>query len=366
MTHQDSTKDIEDQIELLDLMLEDSKHFPEIYQPTNYWSFYQNHIINHIRAEGLKTFRSSENEYLSTFGARDLHPIKAPITSLIALSRSEEEAKQYIEYLALAAKYPDVDLFPFDISLNDLNETAFRLTVAHGIICGAKPLSEITASLAGHPEYFFSVNGKSYTYAFLSAYWRYCFCCQYINFDDIDVIVELGMGTGKQAEVVKKLHPHITYYLIDLPPQAYLTGQFLKAIFGDVVMDYNVYRNQPMISSKPGSINILCNWQMESLKIDQKTLFWNAASFGEMEPHIVDHYLNIASRWSNYIYLHQCMKGKEQGKKGEGGVLKQTRFEDYHNFLQESYHLVSRASAYGALKKLSDSGGYEDTLFKKT
>lgn len=357
------SEQIKDDIALLELMIEDARHIPEVYQPTNYWSYYQQNIIDHIRDKGLQNIRSSDNEFLSSFGARDLHPIKAPVTSIASLSESEQTIKKFLEYLILTADHPEVPLLPYDLSLNDLSETAFRFSDTYGRVCGGKPLTDIGASLAGGPEYYFYINDKPYTYSFLCHYWRYCFCAKFIDFNEVDTIVELGMGTGKQAEVIKKLHPHITYYLLDLPPQAYLTTQFLKAIFGDLVNDYSVHRQNDSIVAEEGSINVLCNWQIDSLKINSKTLFWNAASFGEMEPNVVKNYLDIASKWSTYIYLHQCMRGKEKGNEGEGGVLEQTTFEHYQNSLAASYTLLSKELAYNPLKRIDDSGGYEEVLF---
>lgn len=354
---------VEDQPELLELMLADGQEAHLMYQPTNYWSFYQGAIIDSLKSEGLAAFRSSACVYLNAFGASDLHPIKELVSIIKGISATDEEARTYIAYLALIANNSNIPLLPYGLSLDDLNETAYRMAETHGILSRAHPLAELSASLAGKPEYYFTVNGKNYTNTFLHYYFRYCFCCRSIDFESVDTIVELGMGAGKQAELLAKIYPRITFYLLDLPPQAYLTGQFLRAIFGNRVKDYRTFRKKESICGEEGSINILCNWQIEALAPKGRVLFWNAASFQEMEPHVVDNYLSIASEWSEQFYLHQCMGGKESGERGKGGVLTPTVFDDYNTILSKRHQFLIREPAYGPLKRLSDSGGYEDALW---
>lgn len=354
---------IADNSELFDCMLRDGENAPPLYKATNYWDYYQDAIIQAIKNEGLSSFRSSKCDYFSAFGASDLHPIKAPVGAIKGLFPKEEEAKKYIGYLSLVAKNPDSELLPCDLSLNDLLMTAYRMADASGALSGALPLSRTSSSLIGNPEYSFAVEGRNYTLSTLNYYLRYCFCCRSIDFGSIDTIVELGMGSGKQAELVAKLYPSITYYLLDLPPQAYLAGQYLRAIFGERVNDYGHFRGVENIEAEEGTLNILCNWQIGAVRPKGNVLFWNAASFQEMEPHVVEHYLSIAAKWSERLYLHQAMRGKESGEKGKGGVITKTTFEEYETFLTDSHSLLAREKAYAPLKELRDSGGYEETMW---
>jgi len=47
----------------------------------------------------------------------------------------------------------------------------------------------------------------------------------------------------------------------------------------------------------PGRVHLLGNWQMPTLREFQFDLFWNAASFGEMEPDVVENYLSNRHGW---------------------------------------------------------------------
>jgi putative sugar O-methyltransferase len=338
--------DVEDQLYLLEQMVQDAEHAPEVYQPTNDHFFSQESLIRYFKDVGLKGFRSSGNEYLGAIGARDLHPIKAPINSVKALSPTDTEADKYLECLVLCEKYPEVSLLPFDVSLNDLCETAYRFTEMYGFCCNAKAIGGIEASLNGKPEHSFLIEGTPYTYEFLCHYCRYCFCCRFMDFDLVDTIVELGGGNGKQIEIIKKLHPHITYYVLDFPAQAYLTGQYLTSIFGETVIDYSQNRHQQEIVGKKGSVNILCNWQIESIKPNSNTFFWSVARDGDMGPAAVSNYLSYASKWSDTIYLHQSMAGKNQ----EDGMEK-LPMEYFHDQLKDRYQLFFRAPMINPLKR---------------
>ncbi|MBE8214693.1 putative sugar O-methyltransferase, partial [Leptospira borgpetersenii serovar Ballum] len=79
----------------------------------------------------------------------------------------------------------------------------------------AKPLSSFSASLIGNPEDAFIVSGKNYTLAILYYYLRYLFCQKNLNLSKVKVIAELGCGSGKQIEVLKKLYPDIIFLLFD-------------------------------------------------------------------------------------------------------------------------------------------------------
>ena len=79
---------------------------------------------------------------------------------------------------------------------------------------------DLHLSMIGNPEDRFNVEDRSWSYTMLNFYMRYAWACQFIDFDSIDSVVELGSGSGKQAEVWANLHPHLTLFLFDIPPQS--------------------------------------------------------------------------------------------------------------------------------------------------
>ncbi len=74
MDHVLSPLQVHDDLELLNLMLEDSRLAPEMYLPTNYWNDYVKVFLKDLKRYGLKDFRRRENSILSTFGGTDIKP----------------------------------------------------------------------------------------------------------------------------------------------------------------------------------------------------------------------------------------------------------------------------------------------------
>ena len=72
-----------------------------------------------------------------------------------------------------------------------------------------------------------------------------------------------------------------------------------------------------------GKIFICGNWNFPILENVQIDLFWNSASFQEMEPDIVANYLEYINAQANAVFLRADMKGspnKVAKKKGDMGV----------------------------------------------
>jgi putative sugar O-methyltransferase len=214
----------------------------------------------------------------------------------------------------------------------------YEFAKCYGELNGAKSIENFDGSLSGNPENYFYVNGHLYTSSLLDYYIRYAYCCKFLNFDSIDSLLEIGTGSGKQVEIIKKLHPNITFYVLDIPPQLYLSEQYLSKIFPDSVISYKKTRKMTKIpNEREGKIFILGNWkisQIENLKYD---LFWNAVSFQEMEPDVVLNYLQFVNRQTRkYVFLYENLKGKEVASvKGNHGVLNQTNLDHYKNGLKD-------------------------------
>jgi len=172
----------------------------------------------------------------------------------------------------------------------------------------------------------------SYTTPFERFMLPYDYCHKHIDFTQINTLVELGSGCGRQVEIIKKRHPNICFLLFDMPPALYVCEQYLKSIFPDVV-SYRETRDMTTMPRKKG-IYIFGNWKFPIIKnID---LFWNAASFQEMEPGVVANYLKYVNKEAKNVFLQERMEGKELAiKKGKCGVLKKTTIEDYKRGLPD-------------------------------
>ncbi|MBN2190530.1 MAG: putative sugar O-methyltransferase [Candidatus Aureabacteria bacterium] len=348
-------------------MLEDTAHSPDIYKPTNYWAVYEKKFLPELRKLGLRDFRSRRDSVLSSFGATDLAPAFGRIDvckSGIFNNRFTEKIPFWTKFLTLQNHLlngilPVSSLF----RLEELEELLCDFARLYGEKAGARPLDAFEASLAGNPEHVIKKGGRAYTLPILTCYLRYAYCCNHINFDDIEILVELGGGSGKQAEVIKKLHPEICLLLFDITPQLYVCEQYLRQVFPGDVVSYRDTRNMVSVpEERKGKIFIFGNWKfpiLEKIKID---LFWNSAGFQEMEPEVTANYLGYVNRQSRSVFLREAMKGKELArKKGDHGVLKKTTLEDYKRGLT-NFRLVDMSPSLWPVGKRSV---YSDSFWKR-
>ncbi|MBM3947893.1 MAG: putative sugar O-methyltransferase [SAR202 cluster bacterium] len=232
----------------------------------------------------------------------------------------------------------------------------------YGQQSGAAGLENLDCSLAGNPEHPISVDGRHYTWSMLNYYINYAYCCRHVKFERIQTVVELGSGAGRQAEVLKKLHPELTLYLFDLAPSLYICYQYLSTVFSDAVASYQETRGLTTLPNPDGRIYILGNWQYPLLT-RPFDFFWNANSFQEMEPDVVRHYLSFVNKQASMAYLRERMEGKELAAgPGQHGVLKKTTLEDYRAGLPE-FKLLDMSPAPYALRPPS---GYHNSIWERS
>ena len=67
---------VTDDLELLELMLEDTKAAPDIYKPTNLWTNYEKMFLPDIKKSGLHDFRRRRESLSPKNGAADwIYPL---------------------------------------------------------------------------------------------------------------------------------------------------------------------------------------------------------------------------------------------------------------------------------------------------
>lgn len=327
---------------LLDLMLADSKGAPACYQATNYWRFMERQLLPELRTMNLVDFRRRRKSVLASFGATDLE-IAPPYLDLLGFrvlnNRLTIRIPGYARWMEQAGMALSRFL-PFAggprISAENLEKIAVDRAEQYAAKWGAKPLLSIGDSLVGNPGWSFEYGDKSYTLSFINKFMHYAYCCQFLNFSEISTVAELGPGLGTQAEVLKKLFPHLTIYLFDIPPQLYVCEQYLRKVFPGQVVGYRETRGLDALPTADGNIHIVGNWKFPLLKDAKIDLFWNTASFQEMEPDVVAEYLRLVNDSAKAVYLSGVLKGKFVAKgPGFPGVLRQTVLQDYEKGLPD-------------------------------
>jgi putative sugar O-methyltransferase len=347
---------IADDGHLLQIMKDEHSRQESIYQTSNYWSNYADRLYPYLEKFGLKDFRSDKTfrysrksrrgaEILACFSATDYRPIKKLrpyklILKLMAvldkINKNQNASNLYLKTLEV----PIINKRKVRAFNNNLIQDALSCKLG----LGAEPLKNLEISLAGGPSGIFKYEERDLTASALYHYKRYAFASRNIDFSKIKNIVEMASGSGKQAEIFAKLHPNITLYLVDIPPQLYVAHQYLLNIYPDRVVKFDPNLSSEKIARiKPGQICFLGSWQLHLIeaKID---LFWSHASFGEMEPEIVQHFLSLATPNTENFYLAQVFEGKEVARiTGDHGVMKQTILKHYLDCLAD-FKIVDLAS----------------------
>jgi len=345
MSEKEIIPQVKNNIELLQLMLNDIKNVANIYKPTNYWQNYEKIFLPELQVEGLKDFRRRKNSVLSSFGATDLLPLSRHINHLNIWGRKPLALRivnRLLQVKMLGKLYNYISRAISGVGLQEIRLLHYEIAKGYGERSGTKSISKLEASTVGNPEDVFSINGKLYTTSILNYYIQYAYCNQFIGDNKIRTIMEIGSGSGKQIEVIKKLNPEICIYIFDIPPQLYVCEQYLSAIFPESIVSYTETREMRSIpENSSGKIFIFGNWKLPEITGLNYDLFINSASFQEMEPDVVLNYLTYVDRQTNkYIFLHELMEGKKEAhSKGNFGVLSPTTIDHYKQGLK-SFRIV--------------------------
>jgi len=345
-------KQVKDDPELLELMIKDRNSVSDLYKATNHWEHHERYFLPELRKLGLHDFRRRKESILSSCGATDLFPSSNLLKIFsrdrdVTLSKKMKLRTMYF-ILRMSLKFKKIQSFVFYLanslsgsSYADLSLLCYEFAKSYGQNNGAEPIDKLEASTVGNPENIFRMNNKIYTISLLNYYIQYAYCCKYVNFDSIESMAEIGSGIGKQIEVIKKLYPHITFYVFEIPPQLYVAEQYLSALFPDSVVSYRQTRKMQSIpEDHKGKIFIFEPSMIAKLTNLHYDLFWNSGSFQEMEPPNVLNYLKFVNQQvGQYAFLGNSIgKNVLASKKGKPGVLENTTLEHYKKGL-EDFHL---------------------------
>ena len=239
-----TSRQLNDDPGLLDLMLEDSRNADPIYRPTQYWQFQEDLQAPTLRSNGLRDIRHSPQNIFKGFGGTDRYPsffsVFGPLRNNLQSSPEFENLNGLLNQLI--EEWPEEKWLPYELSLRNIREAAYRLAKYYGLSRQARSIDNLQSSLAGNPSDVFTIDGRPYTYRDLYYYMKYAYCAPFVDFDAMNIMVELGAGMGRQCEVIKKLHPDITYLIFDLPTQLYVCGQYLEDVFPDNLVMYRECR----------------------------------------------------------------------------------------------------------------------------
>lgn len=344
------------ELALLEALRQDYRAAPAIYHATRYWERYEASIWGEVARLDPEQIDSGLYPYLTTFGFGTV-PYRRSSRRFGAGSGA---ARRLLEWAGeLRGR-----LLPYRMTLQDVHELAFANAELAALRAQARPPTHLRATRFGNPQDVFEVDGSLQSISFLTYFMRYCFAQRSIGFRGDEIFVEIGSGSGKQAIVLKQLLPDATFLCFDLPLQAFLAYRYaLGASPGQVVDLAQTRQWRDLCGLQKGRVHFFGNWQVPLLKTLRFDVFWNAASFGEMEPDVVQRYLSYVDGNAEWVYLMQARHGKESGR-ARGGVERPQRFEDYCRYLSR-YTLRRDQRAQGALRPYRESGGYFEAVWQR-
>ncbi len=363
---------IEDDPRTLDEMLEDLRNADPIYRPSNFWDYYQNESYRHIREQGVGEFRSHRLRNWASFGAvadpllGDAHPL---------LGRGDGLQSAWLKVVGKSVRRIPL-LKDFLTTFEKLTEAyenhlEMLLELSYHYCLNADPQKRIAGiedSGLGAPNISMKFDGRVYTLHFLRYFLQYLYLSRFVDFKEVRSIVEIGGGYGGMAEVISKLHPHILYVDVDIPPQIYIAERYLSACFEGKVLGYLETKKEDQLipESHDGKrLFTLCPWQLPKLEGDYD-LFINSASFQEMEPPIVENYARHLNQLvTRYGYIRAMRKGAALApREGKRGVLEKTTLEHYLKFF-DRFELVDEADAEVLPNLPGTLDAYRDFFFRK-
>jgi putative sugar O-methyltransferase len=188
-------------------------------------------------------------------------------------------------------------------------------------------LEACPASDVGAPEDLVTIGGRPWTLMHLNYCDMFVRAYPHLSLPEDPSYVEIGPGLGRGMEVVAKLFPRATVIGFDIAPQLYVAHQYLKSIFSERFLTYDdAMRLEPADAGEArrmlaGRVTVLPAARLKTWTRLPVDVFWNSASFQEMEPDNVRNYLALVNGMSpRSIYINALPGGNFRARVERGQV----------------------------------------------
>lgn len=302
----------------------------KLYKPTIFWEEASSLIIKEFQGKGLNNFRRLQSAlwfFVPTYEVNANGLSKEVSDGLIALKEDKaitSKQRAFIDDILSGTQMAFAD---------------YRTFLAANLNKIPSPLLSFSESSVGNPIEHYEFDGKKYSRSALNYLLGLSFLSNHVDLASLKNILEIGGGFGTLGEITKKVLPQTKYIDIDIPPTLFASTYYLQEVFGcDYFTSVRQTEEDHYIDGfKP--LTVLPSWEIEKLqgKVD---LFVNFISFQEMEPEIVQNYLNHVVRLkTEWVLLRNMREGKQTRKQHKFGVDRPIYSEDYIKMLP-GYELV--------------------------
>lgn len=332
-----------DDYELLEEMMSGLMCCDQKYRPTNYWSHYQKEFMPELRREGLRDYRRRQNSLLASFGATDrLVRPTVTSTSFLRIGWIMRNLLHLLQERLHAISSGVTEVVPSEFSSYFYWQTRKKFEDV------GLDIRKCPTSAYGNPEDLSVIEGGCWSTMHLQYCSMVADALRHITVGNDVIFCELGTGMGRNCEVLAHLFKNGTFFLFDIPPQLYVANQYLQKVFPNRVVPYRDAvkalpgRNGSLPESLKGKIIIQPSWRMPDWANTKIDVFWNSASFQEMEPDVVENYIGLVKKmYPEWVYINALPQGNflNDGRSDVGGCLKQVSEECFMKALDAGYSL---------------------------
>ncbi|NCO14455.1 MAG: putative sugar O-methyltransferase [Thiomicrospira sp.] len=310
-----------------------------LYRPSVFWSEASLELIKEFQSAGIENFRrltSSLLFFVPTYGlpgnALSSEIVQAVQSAVQQVGTTEKQQTIIDQYLSgFASALADYRVFK-------------AAQVAGQDQASEVDLQVFSESQVGNPIEQFEFEGRFYSRSALNYLLGLSFLQQYVPLSQLKTVLEIGGGFGTLGEIVLKTFGEKARYIdVDIPPTSMASEYYLQHVFG--AEKVSTYEKTAHLSEIPihslQRASVLNSWQIEPLT-GEVDLFVNFISFQEMEPEIVQNYLeNVKRLKSKWLLLRNMREGKQLRSQHRFGVETPILSEDYIRMLG-GYELVAR------------------------
>lgn len=305
----------------------------ELYRPGPFWQEASNAMLADFERLGLACFRQQSlplTYFVPTYGypgnALSASTMQV-LTELTELPTQSAKQQAYLQQFSSGYAHALAD---------------YRVLAAAEWAQATYPdLMQFSESTAGSPQEQFTIEGQRYSRSALNYLLGLTFLKRYVDFQQLQTVLEIGGGFGTLGEIIYQTMPSARYIDVDIPPTLCCAHYYLQQLAGDVLTPtIDAQAVSPIHIAQLKRITTLPSWSIERLqgKID---LFVNFISFQEMEPPIVQNYLNHVSRLeADWVLLRNMREGKQKRTAQSVGVEQPIYAEDYVAMLP-NYQLIA-------------------------
>ena len=320
-------------------LLSEAEQQKEIYKATTFWETAIEPILRDISKHGVENFRqwnSALTYFVPTYGfpgnslPQDTYLKIKELVSEAATSKQKNTITNFVD---------------------GRNQALSDFRVAKAILQKNAPeiFLNYSESSVGNPIEQFTFEGRKYSRSSLNYLLGLAALSQYEDLTNINKVLEIGGGFGSLGEILFTSNDDLKYCNLDIPPTCVAAEYFLdQVVQKKCVRNFDSKASKVDFNQDDWSVSVLPNWNIENICGDID-LFVNYISFQEMEPNVVENYLDHVARLNpKWILIRHIREGKEKKTSTNPiGVNNPVMPEDYERYLTGYQTVLQDCTLFG-------------------